>query len=241
MAIILFNPTDEEMRTQYIGEDVIIPPAPHERHKLKVDAARGRHVLNVLGPRGLVTLEYGDEGDGEMKKAEAGRARNMDFKRKQVMDFNQINDAQQQRRLPYIAPSDQVKAYSRQLGIKLYEPYSSSDDASKAHAELIQKLESKDRDVQEKDRTIQDLTTRVDKLTGLVEQMLHAAGKDVDWDELKKKIKSINSNHLQVWVGQNWKEIQNYPEDVQGLIAERWDKFYTTAFPVTEQEAQAAA
>lgn len=245
MAIILFNPTNEEMRTQYIGEDVIIPPAPDPRHKIRVDDARGRHVLNVLGPRGLVTLEYGDEGEGELRKAEQGRARNQEFKRKQIMDFNQINDAQQQRRLPYIAPSDQVKAYSRELGIKLYEPYSSTDEASRAQADLIKKVGEKEREVQEKDRTIQDLTAKVDRLSGLVEQMLVAASRsqvqsELDWDELRKKIKSINSNHFGQWVGSNWDEIQRYPEDIRGLISERWSKFYTVAFPSDKQEAQAS-
>jgi hypothetical protein len=247
MAIILFNPTNEEMRTQYIGEEVVIPPAPDPRHKLRVDDARGRAVLNFLGPRGLVTLEYGDEGDGELKKAAIGRARNMEFKRKQVMDFNQLNDAQQQRRQPYIAPTEQVKVYSRELGIKLYEPYSSSDDASKVHADLIKKIDEKDRQVQAKDRTIQELTSKVDKLSSLVEQVLAAGAKsaggakEIDWEELKRKIKSINSNHLQAWVSANWNEIQGYPDDVKGLIEERWAKFYPTAFPLTEQEAQAAA
>ena len=250
MAIILFNPTDEELKTQYIGEDVIIPPAPDPRHKLRVDDARGRHVLNVLGPRGLVTLEYGDEGAGELKKAEAGRARNADFKRKQVLDFNSLNDAQQQRRLPYIIPSAQIKNYSRQLGIKLYESYSSSDEATKVHAELLGKIDAKDKEVQEKDRTIQDLTESVNSLKGLVEQMLAASGKSlpggngggVNWDEIKHKIKSLSGNNLQIWVGKHWDTIQGYPEDVRGLLAERWQKFYPmVAFPVSEQEAKASA
>jgi hypothetical protein len=236
MAIILFNPTNEEFRTQYIGEEVIVRPGA----KIRVDDARGRHVLNVLGPRGLVTLEYGDEGEGELKKAEQGRARNQEFKRKQVMDFNQLNDQRQAQRLPYIAPSETVKTYSRELGIRLFEPYSSSDEASKVHADELKK---KDAEIRQKDSEIQNLSKSLAQLASKVDLLLanQPSKPAADWEALKAKIKSINRNHLQTWVKDNFAEIQGYPEDVKGLIAERWEKFYTVPFPVNEQEAQAQA
>lgn len=249
MAVILFNPTGEEMRTQYIGEEVVIPPAPDPRHKIRVDDARGRHVLNVLGPRGLMTLEYGDEGDGESRKAEIGRQRNLEFWRKQVMDFNQLNDQQHQKKLPYIQASPPIKAAARRLGIKLYEPMSSTDDYTEAQAKALAELEQKKREVAEKDKVIQSLSSKVDKLTSLVENMLAAAGKQAaappageadDWSELKRKIKSINGNHLAGWVRQNWEALFDYPDDVRDLIAERWEKLYQTPFPTTPEEADAA-
>jgi hypothetical protein len=252
MAIILFNPTDEEMRTQYIGEEVVIPPAPDPRHKIRVDDARGRHVLNVLGPRGLMTLEYGDEGDGEARKAEIGRQRNLEFWRKQVMDFNQLNDQQHQKKLPYIAPSPQIKAAARRLGIKLYEPMSSTDDYTEAQAQTLAELDQKKREVAEKDKVIQSLSAKVDKLTSLVESMLQAAGKQAaapaaadedpsdDWAEVKRKIKSINGNHFDKWVRKNWDAILDYPDDVRDLIAERWELLYKTPFPTMPEEVDAA-
>lgn len=252
MAIILFNPTDEEMRTQYIGEEVVIPPAPDPRHKIRVDDARGRHVLNVLGPRGLMTLEYGDEGDGEARKAEIGRQRNLEFWRKQVMDFNQLNDQQHQKKLPYIQPSPAIKAAARRLGIKLYEPMSSTDDYTEVQAQLLSDLEEKKRELDEKDKVIQALSSKVDKLTSLVEGMLQAAGQRAaaavagpedssdDWAEVKRKIKSINGNHFAGWVKKNWEAIYDYPDDVRELIAERWEQLYKTEFPTVPEEAGAA-
>jgi hypothetical protein len=249
MALILFNPTDEEMRTQYIGEEVVIPPAPDPRHKIRVDDARGRHVLNVLGPRGLMTLEYGDEGEGETQKADTGRRRNLEFWRKQVMDFNQLNDQQHQKKLPYIQPSPQIKAAARRLGIKLYEPMSATDDYTEIQAKVISELDQKKREVAEKDKVIHALSAKVDKLTSLVEGMLAAAGKQAaagvaaeteDWAESKRKIKSINGNHFASWVRKNWESIFDYPDDVRDLIAERWEQLYKTPFPTTPEEADAA-
>jgi hypothetical protein len=241
MAIILFNPTDEILKAQYIGEDVIIPPAPDPMHKVRVDDARGRHVLNVLGPRGLVTLEYGDEGDGEEKKAAQGRARNAEFKRKHVMNFNQVNDSQAQRKLPYVTPDETTKRYARQLGIKLYEPMSSTDDMTQQHAELMGKVAEKDRELNAKAGQISELSAKVDKLSDLVTALLAAKGPETNWDDLKSKIKAINGKHFQTWVATNFTEIQGYPDDVKGLISERYEKFYSVPFPANEQEARAAA
>ncbi len=248
MSMILFNPTDEEMECVYIGERMVIPPAPDPRHKIKVDDARGRFALNFLGNRGLVSLEYGDEGEGELKKAEIGRNENQKFKRKMVMDFNQLNDMQQQRRLPYFTPDERIKKYARQLGIALYEPMSTKDDVTRVQAELEQKVQEKDREVQKKDAQISDLTAKVDNLTALVEKMLVAAGRsagadalDHDWEEIKKKVKGLNSKYLQGWVQKNFREIENYPPDVKGLVVEQYEKLYSVPFPKNEHEAQAIA
>ena len=50
MAMILFNPTNEDLETQYIGERVLVK----SDSRVRVDDPRGRHVLNTLGPRGLM-------------------------------------------------------------------------------------------------------------------------------------------------------------------------------------------
>lgn len=241
MSMILFNPTDEILKATYQGEDIVIPPAPDLMHKIRVDDARGRHVLNYLGPRGLVTLEYGDEGAGEEKKAEQGRARNADFKRKHVMNFNQVNDSQAQRKLPYCVPDEITKTYARQLGIKLYEPMSMTDDMTQQHAELMGKVADKDRELNAKSEQITELSSKVDKLAEMVTALLAAKGPATDWDKLKGKIKNINGKHFQTWVATNFTEIQGYPDDVKGLIAERYEQFYSAPFPANEQEARVAA
>lgn len=245
MAIILFNPTHEVMKTQYIGEDVVIPPAPDPRHKMRVDDARGRHVLNVLGPKGLVTLEYGDEGQGELKKAEEGRQRNKDFWRKQVMDFNQLNDQRQAQRLPYIAPMPEVREASARLGIRLIEPYSTTDEATKVTQGMAEKLDAKERELIETKGALANLERKFSEMGEMMKALLAAQGKAAEpapseWDDLKVKVKTINGKHLQNWVASNFNQIQGYPADVQAFIRERWEKFYPVPYPETAEEAQAS-
>lgn len=254
MAIVLFNPTDEEMRAQYIGEEVVIPPAPQPGHKIRVDDARGRHLLNVLGPRGLVALEYGDEGPGEVKKAEIGRRRNTEFWRKQVMDFNQLNDAQQQRGLPYIHPTPEVKAAARRLGLKLYEPMSSKDEyTTEAQSAVAQELAAKERTILSLQNQVQELAKLVGELRT---QVLAASGLGAGEQEgavaqesaqgysneaMIRKIKAIGPPMFDKWVRKNLVEIQGFPVDVRRFIAEKWVRLYGTECPVfAESEASVA-
>lgn len=124
MSLVLFNPTNETLRAQYVGEDVVIAPYPQHGHKVKVDDARGRHILNALGPRGLMSLEFGDE---EEKKAVIGLERNREFKKKQIIRYNQENERRKQAGMAYIEPTAQVAEYARELGIALLEPYALKD------------------------------------------------------------------------------------------------------------------
>ncbi|MEJ5360140.1 MAG: hypothetical protein WHT06_15880 [Desulfobacterales bacterium] len=257
MAIVLFNPTDEEMRAQYIGEEVVIPPAPKPGHKIRVDDARGRHLLNVLGPRGLVSLEYGDEGEGELKKAEIGRRRNIEFWRKQVMDFNQLNDAQQQRRLPYIQPTPEVKAAAKRLGIKLYEPMSSKDEfTNEAQSTVAEELAAKEHTISALQRQVYELTRLVGELKSQVLAVASGAqdaGAVPDEEDagqeaphyaneaMIRKIKAIGPPMFDKWVRKNLSEIEEFPAEVKRVIAEKWVRLYGTECPVsTESEASAA-
>lgn len=258
MAIVLFNPTDEEMRAQYIGEEVVIPPAPKPGHKIRVDDARGRHLLNVLGPRGLVSLEYGDEGEGELKKAEIGRRRNLEFWRKQVMDFNQLNDAQQQRRLPYIQPTPEVKAAAKRLGIKLYEPMSSKDEfTTEAQSTVAQELAAKEQTISALQQQVKELTRLVGELKSQVlavasgaqdsdaGQMVESVGDDAAPhyvnEAMIRKIKAIGPPMFDKWVRKNLAEIEEAPSEVKRVIVEKWVRLYGTECPVSlESEASAA-
>jgi hypothetical protein len=243
MAIILFNPTNEELRDQYIGEDVVIGPGA----KVRVDDARGRHILNVLGPRGLVTLEYGDEGEGEARKAQQGRDRNLAFKKKQIMDFNQMNDQRQQSRRPFITPSDQVKGYSRELGIKLFEPYSTSDASMVESKELREELDKKKRELLEKDTSLSTLQAQVAELTSMMSKMLGtqaAAGNPVGiqhWEDFRLKFRNINGKFFHKWVADQWSEISAAPADVKQELADKYERLYSMPFPGNEIEARTVA
>jgi hypothetical protein len=249
MSKILYNPTNEELRTMYVGEDVILAPEA----MVKVDDQRGRQVLNVLAPRGLVELEFGDDADnfaGKRRKAEIGRERNRAFKRKQVMDFNAINDRQQQRRLPYLTPEPFLKEYARELGLELYEPYSSKNQEGQATAELLQKVQEKDDMISEMRKANEAMQNEISEMRRIMQKLLvtsanaggngDGAEKKDDWEDVRRVYKGINRTHFANWVGRNFEIIQGYPADIQAEIKEKFERLYNEPYPATALEATAS-
>lgn len=246
MPKVLFNPTNEELRTQYVGEEVIIPAGA----KIRVDDPRGRQVLNVLFPRGLCELEYGDEGDAELKKAETGRERNRAFKRKQVMDFNALNDQRHQAKLPYLVPAPHVKSYANELGMKLFEPYSSSDEAKREGMELRAELQKKDDQLSEMRRANEAMQAEMTQMRQLMQKVLAGQAPQAEtskaqppdsWEDLRRQVRGINRTHFSNWVSRNFDAIKEYPEDIQAEIHDKYERMYGMKYPETAVEAGAQA
>ena len=120
MSMMLFNPTNESLDMMYAGRGIVLDPG----EKLKVEDAAGRHLLNAFAPRGLCALEFGDD---EGAAAEGGRERNLEFKKRMVMNHNQGNVARKQQGLSYRTPIKAVKEYAKELGLTLDEPYAVRD------------------------------------------------------------------------------------------------------------------
>ena len=242
MAIILFNPTGEDLVTQYVGEDVLIAAGT----KIRVDDPRGRHVLNVLGPRGLMTLEYGDEGEGEDKKAVVGRQRNKDFKFKQVIDFNTLNEQRFQSRLPYIKPPSHIKTYSDELGIELRQPYAVEDAAKKDMSNAMQRNQELEIDLKKKDSEISELREQVTELmTQFRLFMQKSTGSDgqppAGSSDLIGKWKTIGANNLAGWIEKNWDEIQLLPDDAMQDLEDRYQAVYKKKMPKERDKLAKAA
>lgn len=260
MSTVLFNPTNEDLSAQHVGETVIIKAGK----KIKVDDKRARHVLNVLAPRGLLTLDYGDEGDKEKIKAEIGRRRNFEFKRKQVIRFNQENEKRMDQKLGYQEPTKQIAAYADEIGIALVQPYKAPDetttkiaDLTKEREDLAAKVKEKDEEMQALKGEIGELKTTLQNFMKMVEggksgsQTRAKPGSDknskdkttVDKEaepELSeeeqakaiiKEFSGLSKYKFQDWVLQNRSQIPTYPKAVQDKIYVMWKKFFKEDFP----------
>jgi hypothetical protein len=116
--IVVYNPTDEDLKGWHIGIEFTIQAGT----KQKLEDATAKHLLNHLGPRGLMMLEYGDEEREDQITAE-GRRINREFKKKQIRIFNETNEQRKAVGLTYNNPTPEIKKYSNELGIQLTEPY----------------------------------------------------------------------------------------------------------------------
>jgi hypothetical protein len=257
MSTVLFNPTNEDFEAQYIGETTIIPAGK----KLKVDDRRARHILNVLGPRGLMSLDYGDEGEKEKMKADLGRRRNYEFKKKQVLRFNQQNQQRELSRLPYQSPSEQIAGYADEVGIALVQPYRPESEQSEKIGKLTQELKDSHARLVEKDEDIKTLQGQVadltDKMQSFMDMMSKGAApeaetpieeeveeKEADQDEIDKIIKGqysgLSKFKFQDWVIANWDTIPSYSDEIQADIAKMWKKFFSEDLPDLKPKADKA-
>lgn len=241
MAVVVYNPTDEEMTATYIGlTDKILP-----EQKLKVDDARGRSYLNELGPRGLVQLEFGDEGEGVAKKADAGRRKCYEFRRKQILRYNQTNERQKQNGGAFQEPPDYIRRWSENLGLKLLEPFAFTDDAAVRMADVKQENLAKDRLLAQKDVEMGELKSQMGTMqdqmnqllamlkSGQQKESLPTPATEADLIETRKRLgyKFLNSTQFEPWVAKNWENIFNQPEEIQKEIKGKYADLYARPFP----------
>lgn len=161
MSTVLFNPTNETFLGTYIGEDTTIEPGA----KVKVDDARANHFLNKFDRRGLIPLDYGDDGDVFEKKVKAALAKNKAFKIKSVSAYNQSNLYRKAQNLEYQQPPEQIQEYAEELGIEIIQPYMPAD----TQTPRMRELES---DNKSKDKQISDMQGQINELSNMLQRFI---------------------------------------------------------------------
>lgn len=216
MGTVLFNPSNEDMHAQYVGEAVIIKA----ESKIKVDDPRGRHVLNEFGQRGLCKLDYGD--DEEVVGAE-GLRRNREFKLRQVMLYNQMNEARRQQNQAYMAVPKQIEGYADELGVGVIMPYNIKDGEREELAKLRTERDEQKKELLEMKVLMQRLLDQKD------------GGDAVNPDETlqEKKVamnrmmyKRLAPNTLKGWIRNNKLEIAAWPEENLSELRKKYAEFY---------------
>ena len=126
LGIMLWNPTSDPIDDmQYAGISLRLEPGEKQLFAIKC----ATHLLNAFGQRGLTSLTYGAD---EEKVGAAARERNEEFKKKQVIEYNQRNESRKQMGMGYLPPTPTVKQYAIDLGLQLLEPYSVRDEERNA-------------------------------------------------------------------------------------------------------------
>lgn len=230
MAIVLFNPTNENFEATYGGQTFRIPKFPEDGHLIRVDDNKGNHILNQLGPRGLTSLDYGDEGAIKEKKAKDGIKRNRDFKLKQILRYNQDNEQRKATQRIYVDPPAFIKDYAKELGIGLLEPYQVADVKNEEIAELKKQAEKRDQENTELRNTVKELMDTVKELLGKTQKSpeeIEADEKQKEIDEMISSYKMMNRNVFRPKVEiLGAQEFAMLPLEVQTFISQRWAGFF---------------
>jgi hypothetical protein len=126
-------------------------------HREKMEDSCAKHILTAFSPRGMVSLEYGDE-KREDEIGAKGRDINRQFKIKQIETYNQTNEARKMQGASFLTPPPQVRKYAEELGIALNQPYVVKDKDREAMSAL------------EKENN--ELKERLSKMEGMMQQIL---------------------------------------------------------------------
>ncbi len=223
MSLVLFNPTNERMSALHEGIELWLEPYPKNGHMVKVHDAKGHHIINALGPRGICLLDYDDHGK-EDEIAETGRARNLEFKKRQVVRYNQDNKAREQSLKPYIDPTAQVKRYAEEVGIELLEPYVTEDVKNKKISDLEKRLT----DQSEEMRTMMaQMTKMMEAQTGVTTP----TPEEAEADAIKQEYNMLQKSALKQWVAENKERYPTFPLEIQEHLAAKWARVCEEPFP----------
>jgi len=121
VGLVLWNPTNEDLEMQYAGISIGLKAGERQTFAIKC----AMHLLNGFGQRGLTSLTHGCD---EEKIGREAIQRNRDFKEKQVVEYNQRNENRKAMNLGFLPPTEQLKKYAIELGLKLLEPYTVRDE-----------------------------------------------------------------------------------------------------------------
>lgn len=241
MAMVILNPTDDPVKVTWGGIDYVFEPDCRDR----VEDSMGRQVIHNYGARGLVSLEYGDEGERETEKIKEGRRRWNEFWTKQCVMHNQNNEQRQQTQRPFVEPQPDVIKHAKRLGIKLIQPYRLEDSSSKQISMLMEQNEQLRKEIGKKDGALANLQSQVSDLTQNFKKLLSLAGEKktekvnpddngddkIDLDSFRSTYSRMNKKTFINWVVRNWEEIQAYPELVKADLSEKHQALYNMPFP----------
>lgn len=218
MSKTLFNPTKESFDALYEGISLHIAPFGEGGHKIPVHDSKANHILNSLGPRGLCVLEYGDESK-EDQIAEDGRARNLEFKRKQVIRYNQMNERNKQTNLPYVEPPQQIKDYAVDIALKLLSPYETQD----AKNQEIVELRKRNDDLSERmNELLRRMSVKLEEDTGV----RALTDEEVKVRDYRQEFLMLNKPEFREYVEKNAKHISAFPIMVQEDLDAKWIRFF---------------
>ena len=150
---------------QYAGVSLRMEPGQKEQYEINC----ARHLLNNFGARGLTSLIYGATVEQEKQIGLDAVDRNLEFKKKQVIEYNQRNEARMQMKLSYLPPTGHVKKYAIELGLKLLEPYAVRDEERS--------------DIADTKRENKQLREEMAELRQLVQQMLKGKTEPIATEE----------------------------------------------------------
>lgn len=174
---------------------------------LEFDDARGKHILNKWGKRGLIRVSYEDKGN-EDELREKSMKQYREFWEGQVNYFNTQNMQRENENKPFVAPSKVLEEKAKELNLGLKSPW------------VVQPQP----DPSAGDRRVTALESELDEMKGMMKDILGTVtevSKQRD-DALIAQFSGKNDIDFRAFVLNNLDKIHNWPEGVQAVVQAQW-------------------
>jgi len=159
--MILMNATPDDVEWMHVGVTGVIKAG----QEIEFDNARGNHIANKFGRRGIVQLQYNDSEEIKKQKRTVSMKLWTEFWEDQITKFNMHNEDQKEKGNRYAKPPEQLKNRAEELGIEILQPWKVKTAGSEELKELRKNKE-------EQAEAIKVLGEQVANLTRILENSL---------------------------------------------------------------------
>jgi len=243
--MIIANYTEDPITWTHIGEDGTIGPD----EVVEVYDARGRFILNQMGRKGLVQLQFGDDPEDKKK---VSKALWEEFWTHQITVQNQFNEDQKEKGQRYGKPTKKLVEHAKKLNLELLSPWTSK---KKDDSPALEELRKENRDMRSQLALLMKMLAG--EKAGISDLKLDAKEEvppqgepivpevpEVPEDPEKIRQNLIEKNRRTYksqqygtflgWVKNSWDLISEMPEENRMEISERFTELYGIPFPANK-------
>jgi hypothetical protein len=204
--MIIANYTPDEVQWQHVGQIGILKPNDVE----EFNDARGNHILNKWGARGLIRTKLHADVDEERAKA---MKIYKNFWIRQVTIFNRQNEINKNERKAYVSPTPMLRQKAEELGIELIGSWTYTPPANDAKVTALEKEVSTLKGM---------LTEMVDAVKSLKEAPKLPI--PTDTEKIIGEFRNMKLADFESWLIDHANVWQDYPQEVRDYAKQKYEK-----------------
>lgn len=213
--MIIANYTPDEIQWQHVGVIGILKPGDVQ----EFSDARGNHLLNKWGARGIIRVELHGDQNADREKAEKIYK---NFWIRQVTTFNRQNEIRKNENRAYEGATDELQRKAQELGLELIGPWKY---VPKTESAEVQALKEENKAIKEELAGVRNMIVEmVDLVKELKEKPKVPIA--VNTEEIIRQFRNLNKANFSEWIFNHAIEFNDFPKEVVDNAKEKWAKLY---------------
>ncbi|MHA2064419.1 MAG: hypothetical protein ACXABY_08570 [Candidatus Thorarchaeota archaeon] len=213
--MIVCNFTPDTVEWMHVGIIGYLKPGDIK----EFDDARGSHILNKWGPRGI--LRYSLDADPDAVRKEAVRIYKR-FWMNQIVNFNQTNEARKNENKAYNFPTSQLEEKAEELGVELVAPHKTQQ---KTESGQVAELKAENEELRGQ---VNDLKEGMTEILSIMKEIREkpAVPHVIDTSDLIRQFVNLGKDRYANWVNSHLEDLKTWPDVVVEKAKEKWEAFY---------------